>query len=535
MRIDVPMMRGEIPRLAPHLLPNEAATHALDCQFGSGVVEPVRQDALALTLPIAASTFVQYQDSGWLAWATRVHAIPSPIAQDPHQRIYWTGQGKPKVTSQERALNAQGVGPQAWYDLGVPAPETAPVITAVDSSTGLPPPAGEPAMVDDEDRVYLQTYVTQFGEEGAPGPPSTPVLIEQPGSTVTLRLTTPGTNRHNLTHTRLYRSVTSAGISEYVLVAQLPISVSTFSDTHATVSGAVLETDTFALPDANLSGLCLMANGICAGFAGNEVMFSEAYLPYAWPTNYRLTTQNDIVAMSPVGTSLVVGTTGQPYVFSGVTPSAMTATKLNIHQACVSADSMVVLRGTVVYASPDGLVSVSSEGGELLSEAVIDRQTWQALSPDTIRAVSIEGQYFATHQGGSFLFDPVSQSLTRVSERWDAAYYHGVTDQLYLASGHQIRRWRSAETLQSYTWRSKPFVLSSGALMSCAQIDSPAPERLSVTFYADGVEILQLSLGQVTTRPFRLPAVRAARWQIAITGTSPVERIQIASDMRALQ
>ncbi len=200
--------------------------------------------------------------------------------------------------------------------------------------------------------------------------------------------------------------------------------------------------------------------------------------------------------MSPVGTSLVVGTTGQPYVFSGVTPSAMTATKLNIHQACVSADSMVVLRGTVVYASPDGLVSVSSEGGELLSEAVIDRQTWQALSPDTIRAVSIEGQYFATHQGGSFLFDPVSQSLTRVSERWDAAYYHGVTDQLYLASGHQIRRWRSAETLQSYTWRSKPFVLSSGALMSCAQIDSPAPERLSVTFYADGVEILQLSLGR---------------------------------------
>ncbi|WP_317984328.1 hypothetical protein [Vibrio penaeicida] len=39
--------------------------------------------------------------------------------------------------------------------------------------------------------MYLQTYVTQFGEEGAPGPPSTPVLIEQPGSTVTLRLTTP--------------------------------------------------------------------------------------------------------------------------------------------------------------------------------------------------------------------------------------------------------------------------------------------------------------------------------------------------------
>ncbi|STC88951.1 Uncharacterised protein [Escherichia coli] len=44
-----------------------------------------------------------------------------------------------------------------------------------------------------------------------------------------------------------------------------------------------------------------MANGIAAGFAGNEVMFSEAYLPYAWPEVNRHTTAEDIVAICPLG------------------------------------------------------------------------------------------------------------------------------------------------------------------------------------------------------------------------------------------
>ena len=57
-----------------------------------------------------------------------------------------------------------------------------------------------------------------------------------------------------------------------------------------------------------------MANGIAAGFDGNTVLFSGAYLPYAWPEANRLTTEDDVVAICPIGTSLVVGTKAYNFV-----------------------------------------------------------------------------------------------------------------------------------------------------------------------------------------------------------------------------
>ncbi|RND29420.1 hypothetical protein EC575_25375, partial [Vibrio cholerae] len=115
-----------------------------------------------------------------------------------------------------------------------------------------------------------------------------------------------------------------------------------YLDSARNVNGPPLETWDYDMPDANMQGLCTMANGICAGFAGNEVMFSEAYLPYAWSKSHRGVTDDDIVAIAPIETSLVVVTKGKPYLFSGVTPSMVTSMRLNVEQACVSAPSLVV-------------------------------------------------------------------------------------------------------------------------------------------------------------------------------------------------
>lgn len=62
--------------------------------------------------------------------------------------------------------------------------------------------------------------------------------------------------------------------------------------------GPVLETENFLMPPDEMIGLCLMANGIAAGFAGNQVMFSEAFLSYAWPESYKQSTEHDIVAIT---------------------------------------------------------------------------------------------------------------------------------------------------------------------------------------------------------------------------------------------
>lgn len=44
--IDIVTMRGEMPRVEPHLLPDEVAVIAKDCHFDSGVMCPFMGDTV---------------------------------------------------------------------------------------------------------------------------------------------------------------------------------------------------------------------------------------------------------------------------------------------------------------------------------------------------------------------------------------------------------------------------------------------------------------------------------------------------------
>lgn len=533
MLININMMKGMMPRLKPHLLANEAATLANDCQFERGVVSPINSDLAAFSLPDSALSIFKYGEN-WLYWDISVNAIDNPMAQDEYSRVYWTGQGKPKVSAQDIILSADGFGPNAWYDLGVPSPSAAPVVSDIDTSTGEDPEEGELDSYDDEDRVYIQTYVTRFGEEGAPGDPSESVVVEKPGSTVTITLSQPGENTHNITHTRLYRSVTTSTSSDYILVAEIPIAQLTYVDSERDASGATLETYDYNLPDENMEGLCQMANGICAGFAGNEVMFSEAFLPYAWPEGYRDSIPHEIVAIAAIGTSLVVGTKGFPYLYSGVTPSAMTGNKLSVKQSCVSAKSMVELDGLVLYASPDGLIAVSSDGATNATNKLMTRKQWQSLAPETIEAVAVEGKYVAKCDGGAFVFDPVAQDFVDTHDDWDCTFSDLEDDELYLCKDGAVSIWRKGNEVKEYIWQSKAFLMPFNSTLTSARISAEAPEELKVTFIADDTEVLVLEKGEVTDEPFRLPSARANKWKVKLEGTTEVDQVLIADSMEEL-
>jgi hypothetical protein len=527
-------MKGEVPRLKAHLLSTEVATIARDCQFEQGILAPINDKQFSFTAPLSPLTLFRYTSDYWFCWSSKVHAIHNPMAQDSYDRVYWTGEAKPRVTSQSIAIGANNFGPAAWYDLGVPAPSLAPSVMSIDDSTGEDPEEGELDSYDDEDRVYIQTYVTAFGEEGPPSDPSESVVIEKPASTVTISLAQPSANTHNITHTRLYRSVTSSTDSDYILVAELPISQSEYIDSERDASGATLETYDYDVPDENMIGLCQMANGICAGFAGNEVMFSEAYLPYAWPSSYRGTTEHEIVAIAAIGTSLVVATKGYPYVFSGVTPSAMTSEKLNSEQACVSEDSMAIVAGMAFYASPDGLISVSSDGAINATSQLMTREQWQAMNPDTMQSISSEGKYIAKYDGGAFIFDPISQDFIHLSATWDCAYNDLEQDQLYITNGTTVSKWRSSDSLVSFEWQSKAFMMPRNSVLNSARVQSPSPELIGIEFIADDETVHTVAIGELTDEAFRLPPVRASKWQVKLTGTAEVERILIASSMQEL-
>lgn len=530
--IDIVTMRGVTPRVEPHLLSDEVAVVARDCHFDHGVISPLEEDvSVGVVLPITPKTLFRYGDH-WFAWNKVVETIHSPIAQDGYRRVYYTDGEYPKVTHAQIATGGSNK-PTAWYRLGVPAPGVPVGIGAI-----TPPEGGkDDDITDDETRYYVDTYVTAMGEEGPPGPASGKVAIPIPGSTVTLALSPPQSQDNNITKRRIYRSVSGGGLADYLLVAELPIAQASFVDSRADGElGPVLETYDYAPPPAALRGLCLMANGMCAGFAGNSLYLCEPYLPYAWPEKYRLTTEHDIVAIAAIDTALVIGTKGYPYLAQGVSSSSVTNQKLSqLPQACISASSMVSMDGVVLYASPDGLVGIGASGGQVVTEQVITRKQWRAMKPETLRAWHHDGKYVGLTDTHAFIFDPKSGDLRELTNRWDAAVSDMESDSLFVAKGRDLHIWRGGEAGNGQlVWRSKVFMVVGGASYGCCRILASDLSKVGVRLFVDNQQVMELSPGNLTTSAFRLPPVRGRWWQIEVFGTTTVRRITLAGSMAEL-
>ncbi|HFW4798349.1 TPA: hypothetical protein ACIBS5_003792 [Salmonella enterica subsp. diarizonae serovar 60-67:z35:-] len=605
--IDIVSMRGEMPRVLPHMLPDGSAVMARDCHFRSGVITPVNDDGkTGVTFNIKPGTIFLYRQNTWFTWSGIVDAVRSPVAQDPYGRVYYTDGQYPKVTSAEIATSGGGPYPASSYRLGVPAPESAitctvlnpppkhqvaPVsntptpqeqadeykgkalagLTAAQNSGGAvgvastilghkmesqidakaeeianaaPPslPDGETENDDDpkenETRFYTCTFVTAYGEEGPPGPQSQEVTVKQGGS-VDLTMQPPPLQHSNITRRRIYRSVSGGGNADFLLVTELDAGVLSFhDDLLAEQLGPAMETWHYVMPPDNMTGLCMMANGIAAGFAGNEVMFSEAFLPYAWPDSYRQTTEDDIVAIAPVGTALVIATKGQPYLFSGVSPSNISGSKLPLTQACVSRQSMVVMDGFVLYAGTNGLVSVDGNGNALVAtEKIISPEQWRDMfNPSSINAYQYRGEYVAryTKADGSqavFIFNPQDMDIRHMSTAFDTAYNDTATDTLYLVNGQTLSVSQDANTPLPFIWRSKTFIAREGTSFSCLRIKAPYPDRVGISVFADGRPVIRLPPGALSCSVLKLPAAAGREWYLEVSGFGQVERITLSTSM----
>lgn len=559
--IDIISMRGEMPRVLSHMLPDTFALLARNCHFRFGVITPVNDDVESnVTFGIKPETIFLYRKDKWFTWQGMVDAVRSPVAQDPYGRVYYTDGQYPKVTSAQIATSGAGPYPSTSYRLGVPAPES-----AIFCTVNLPPKKEETPInhtqapqeqedaastathdesssdddaTDDETRFYTQTFVTSYGEEGPPGPASMEVTVGKGGS-VDLTMQPPPLQHSNITLRRIYRSVSGGGNADFLLVTELPAGALSFhDDLLAEQLGSVMETGHYIMPPDNMIGLCMMANGIAAGFAGNEVMFSEAFLPYAWPDSYRQTTAEDVVAIASIGTALVVATKGEPYLFSGVSSSNISGMKLPLMQACVSRKSMVVMDGFVLYAGTNGLVSVDGSGNAVIAtEKIISPEQWREMfNPSSINAYQYRGEYVAryTKTDGSqavFIFNPQDMDIRHMSTTFDTAYNDVATDTLYLVKGTGLFVSQGATTPLPFVWRSKTFIAQEGTSFSCLRIKAPYPERVGISVFADGQPVIQLPPGSLRRSVLKLPPVTGREWYLEVAGFGQVERVTLSTSM----
>jgi hypothetical protein len=386
-----------------------------------------------------------------------------------------------------------------------------------------------------ETRVYTYTFVNKesgFEMESAPAPASSGVNVVI-GDVVSLSSFASIPSGVPITHKRIYRSTSGT----YLFVAEIPIASASYSDSvDAESLGEPLPSLTWLPPPNDLAGLINLPNGALAGFVGRDIYFSEPYVPYAWPVQYRQSIDFPVVGLGRMDTTLAVLTRGSPYFIQGSHPDSMVVVKSDLEQACVSKRSIVSSNGVVIYASPDGLVMLSPSGSKVITEQYFTRAQWQSyFSPSSIHAYQHDLKYvaFYNHGGaqGGFIYDLTSGQFILHDEYATAGYNDMRNDKLYLAyADRSVKVWYEGAA-KSYVWRSKKFSGTSISSFSCAQIEAEV-YPITAKFYVDSV----LAHTQtVTSRlPFRLPAVAGRDFEVQLEGSTEVFSVSVAQSMQEL-
>ncbi len=205
MLLTITNFSGIAPRLKPIALSLNQAQVAQNCRFRGGALEPIRDvEPVSPSVSVASGTRTIFkfgegsagdESKYWLQWIgdTSVSRGFIPKSNDTEERVYFVESGKnPKMTTFTAATSSAPY-PTTAYDLGVPAPDIAPVV-GLDKDS----PSGAADVVSCQ---YIFTYVSG-GVEGVPSPSVTVSTLPQDEKPVSLTfVSAPG----GVDYRRLYR------------------------------------------------------------------------------------------------------------------------------------------------------------------------------------------------------------------------------------------------------------------------------------------------------------------------------------------
>lgn len=535
--------------LSPRLIQNEQSVSASNCIVRNGNLASLKSNASQATPTLAANakTIYLYQDTLWFSWANDVDVASSPIAEDPFQRVYFTGNGTPKYTNSSIA-NGVGILPFASYQLGLQTPTSFGVtpnyydqslnLDPGDSASNYPIETASgyinTATDDDETRFYVCTYVSAYGEESAPGILSSEVNLFYEKDSVTLTFSdTGGFSNQNITTRRIYRTATSGDITQFFLVAEIPVTDTSYVDNSQVFNlGAELTTQDYNMPPAGMKGLIITSSGVAIGFVGKTIVPSEPFLPYTYPLNYRQTIQDDIVAMASMSGGIVVATNDKPVIIQGTQPDSFTISTIDAALPCVSKRSMVDMGEAALYASHDGLVSVSGSGASIITKDLLSREYWRSLNPSTIEGYRYHEYYIGFYGGtAGFMFDLRTGNFFELDFYADAGYFDSEAGKLYLLVNDALVTFDEGTEL-NYTWQSKTYEATSDKL-SCAKVYGEELTGVTFKVIADNAEVMSLSLSGAD-QFIRLPAFRAKRINFELIGDKEIESVVLASSPQEL-
>lgn len=564
--VNIKAFRGQIPRVSERLLTPNHATRALNCKITSGSLDPLAGIEQVYSTSRTIETIYRYRAfvngvfaDNWLTWSDDVSIVPSPNANDPDGRFYFTSDSfEPRMSSYAAAISSVPY-PTAWYSLGIAAPTVAPTVAHTGGSSTM------------ETRSYTYTYVTVFGEESPPSPPSTlytthinatwnltglqtappntgTISAASTIATNTVRVTldtvfgiaqydtltfsgvTGMTDLNGLfrvqsvdvtnsrvtvsldtaqTYTsggawarnapfnttgmvkRIYRTVGTGGV--FLFVGEVAVATTTFNDTVVAADlGEELPTADSSPPPKNLTSLISLPNGCLAGIAGNELCFSDPYMPYSWPIRNRYAFSGVGVAAVAASNSVIVLTETFPILYTGSDPEGMSGSTLETYAPCVSKRGVVDIGGGALYPSFDGLWLVSTQQIQCVTRKLYREEEWSLLNPATFDAAFHDGQYYAYYEGQlesrMLILDiEAPDSVIEVDETADALYRNELDGKLYISQGQKLYEWDvDAGRYYESDWQS-------------VDMQFPAPLKLAAAqIHADFGAIVPVDTSQIT-------------------------------------
>lgn len=525
-----------MPQVAPVKLPENAAQLTSNCRFTGGSLSSFYGLATVKSgiPPDRISIYKMGQDyydpdNYWFIWSDDVDCIRGQIASDELERTFFSSPTYTRKTNFNLATQGGVDYPVNYRDLAVPKPMTAPTPTTI---TG----EGEGTA---EDRYYICTYVTDWDEESEPSDASTVPVSIKDGQTVRVELPTDTpTGNFVIKSIRVYRTASGSNATDWQLVDEFTVGTPHFEDAKKNAELAeIIPSLDWTPPVAGLRGFVNLPNGIVAAYKGADLYFCEPYRPFTFPAKYMLTMDFQIMGLGVYGNSLVVTTKGNPYLVTGIDPSAMTSQKLDAQQACVSKRSVVSMGYGVMYASPDGLVLVDGNGVNVITEALFTIREWRDINPSTITACQYDGNYYAFTPTEGYIFDASTNPIimTRLTTVARGAHQEIKTDSLFMIEGTRISQWEGDRSVKiPYEWKSKVFETAKQTNFGWCQVQAEDYDDVTVTIYADFEEVYSFS--PTSNQPFRLPSGFLSKfWEVKLSGTSTINTILMSQSMKELQ
>lgn len=324
-------------------------------------------------------------------------------------------------------------------------------------------------------------------------------------------------------------------------MAELPIATSTYSDTlDGDELAEVIPSVEWYPPPAGMRGIRMMANGVMVGFKGNEVCFSDPFLPHAWPVSYRLTVDSKIVAIGTFENSVVVATEGRPVLITGADPASMSQRDIQIIEPCVSKNSMVSLGHGCCYASRNGIVYISPSQQALVTAGMVSKEEWAQFEPGTIRACEYRQQYLGFHgtggaSGRGFFFNPLNaeSGITTLGLRARSVHRDPLNERAYLLDwDNNVRVFEDGDRMLA-VWRSPIFSEARAWAPTAIKVKAKDYTDTEIRVYADGE--LYWSGAIADGRAQRMPrGQRASEWEVEIRTRGEVRMVTLAESVGEL-